>query len=366
MMTRLRAGNEGQDYAALANGTPGAQGIERKRKRGPSQRGPSDTVMGKNITYDRTEPLRNTTSSPARNRVGLPTPENLSPDLCQNRLPGSSSVNNGLGVGDHPIDRSSENARSKSSRTTEGPNTITDGLCDGDDLMQESAATFDTIFSKQYRSTTTPLKTTTNPPILTSFAPLPDTSTMPLQEADSAIREHTNTICTAFKHAFEQEIDGLTISAASIMQRAEEESTEVKNLIRQQETGIINKEIQLEQVGLTLKTAEADIQDVKVKCADYAELRQRAEPRTIEDSIRQMIQKELEKHEKKLETATKAADAARVRKRSHEDDIKGIRWKLKDLQQQLAVAEKTHDRLKVTLKDLREDPARLCSDSMRS
>lgn len=184
-------------------------------------------------------------------------------------------------------------------------------------------------------------------PFAFEMLPMPDTSTMPLSEADGAVRKLAQ---AQFAHFFQglRAIQDLQDSNAG---RADHEVARIRALLDDKYDEAAICHATLEQASEARDAADTEQRKADAECVKHEPLRALCQDNDFSDSIRLALaqtEEELERLDQRLEDAVKAVEDAGAELDRRKDSGLQCAQGLDALRQELGAAETVRDRCKST------------------
>ena len=174
-----------------------------------------------------------------------------------------------------------------------------------------------------------------------------DISTIPLREADKALRK----LAQEQYSLFFGQLKAMEDFQKCNISRADNEIARINALIIDNDHEAADCRSKLEQAHEALDTAQTHERNAQGECVKHEPLRALCESNDFSDAVRHALtqtEEELDKLDQILQNAIKATDDARAEKDSCEDTAKQCQQALDRLGQELSAAEKLRDRCKST------------------
>ena len=175
----------------------------------------------------------------------------------------------------------------------------------------------------------------------------PDILTMPLQQADEAIRK----LAQAHFALFFQNLKVIQDLQLSNITRADTEITRIKGLLNDKDDEATDCRAKLEQASQALDAADTEQHDADAECAKHEPLRALCQNNEFSSAVRLALtqaEEELERLDQRAQDASEATEAARGEMQSYEDTAQQHQQALDTLRQELRAAEKVRERCKNT------------------
>ena len=184
-------------------------------------------------------------------------------------------------------------------------------------------------------------------PFASEISSMPDTSTMPLSEADGAVRK----LAQAHFAQFFQGLRAIQEFQDSNAGRADNEVARIKALLDDKQTEAAICHAALEQASQAQDAADAEQRRAGAECLKHEPLRALCQDNDFSDSIRLALaqtEEELERLDQRLEDADKAVEDARAELDRRKDSGLHCAQALDTLRQEIGAAETVRDRCKIT------------------
>lgn len=184
-------------------------------------------------------------------------------------------------------------------------------------------------------------------PFASEILPIPDTSTMPLSEADGAVRK----LAQAHFAQFFQGLKAIQELQESNAGRADNEVARIKALLDDKDNEAAICHATLKQASQALDAAEMEQRGADAECLKHEPLRALCQDNDFSESIRLALaqaEEELERLDQRLEDADKAVEDARAELQRRKDSGLQCAEALDTLRQEIGAAETVRDRCKIT------------------